>query len=69
MVVGLERDQQAEGAKADCTVLRVLKNRYAGLTGIAGVLKYDHDTGRLNSGDFERYFPKEEKDDGQHRDY
>jgi hypothetical protein len=27
--------------------LRVLKNRYAGITGVACQLEYDHQTGRL----------------------
>ena len=47
-VVALERNQQAEDDKeANLTVVRVLKNRYAGLTGIATHLYYDKETGRL----------------------
>src|SRR5690606_10935186 len=46
-VIGAERNQQAEGEAANTTVLRVLKNRYAGFSGIAGALKYDKDNGRL----------------------
>jgi len=47
-VVALERNQQAEDPKeANLTHLRVLKNRYAGLTGPASYLAWDHDTGRL----------------------
>lgn len=46
MVVGLERDQQ-DTALRDVTTLRVLKNRYTGVTGEAGKLRYDHFTGRL----------------------
>lgn len=44
-VVGLERDQQ--GNNPDVTTIRVLKNRHTGRLGIAGYLKYHHDTGRL----------------------
>lgn len=48
-VVALERNQQAEDIKeANLTTIRVLKNRYAGLTGIATHLAYERDTGRLS---------------------
>jgi len=47
-VIGLERNQQAEDFReANTTKLRVLKNRFAGLTGKACELFYDRDTGRL----------------------
>lgn len=47
-VIALERDQQEEDEdKRNTASLRVLKNRYAGLTGPAGELMYNHDTGRL----------------------
>lgn len=46
MVIGLERNQQDE-KNPDVTTLRVLKNRYAGVTGVAGYLKYERDTGRM----------------------
>lgn len=47
-VIALERNQQAMLEKeANLTRLRVLKNRYAGLTGIATHLAYDRHTGRL----------------------
>jgi twinkle protein len=47
-VIGLERNQQAEDLKeANTTVVRVLKNRFAGLTGVACRLFYDKDTGRM----------------------
>lgn len=52
MVIGAERDQQDE-AQRDVTTLRVLKNRYTGETGIAGKLRYDHFTGRLQETDDE----------------
>lgn len=46
-VIGCERDQQAEGTSQLLT-LRVLKNRYAGETGVTTTLEYDKDTGRLH---------------------
>jgi twinkle protein len=47
-VIGVERNQQAETEdERNTTVLRVVKNRYAGLTGPAVALRYDHTTGRL----------------------
>ena len=47
-VIALERDQQADDEKtANLTRVRVLKNRYAGLTGLACSLFYERDTGRL----------------------
>ena len=48
MVIGLERDQQADNEEQrNTTTVRVLKNRYAGLTGACCWLKYDHQTGRM----------------------
>jgi len=47
-VIALERDQQAEDPTlANTTTVRVLKNRYAGETGVSAYLLYDKDTGRL----------------------
>ena len=47
-VVAMERNQQALLEKeANLTRIRVLKNRYAGLTGLATNLGYDRATGRL----------------------
>ncbi|MCP4899858.1 MAG: AAA family ATPase [bacterium] len=47
-VIAAERKQQAQSeAERNLTVLRVLKNRYAGLTGLACALKYNAKTGRL----------------------
>ena len=47
-VIGLERNQQDEDEdERDTLTLRVLKNRYAGITGEAGRLRYDRETGRL----------------------
>lgn len=48
MVIGLERDQQNADAKVrNTTNVRVLKNRFAGLTGLACYLYYNKDTGRM----------------------
>ena len=44
-VVGLERDQQ--GDNPNSTTVRVLKNRYTGETGVAGIIDYQRETGRL----------------------
>lgn len=47
-VIGLERNQQADDDKVqNMTKSVVLKNRYAGLTGLASYLYYAHPTGRL----------------------
>ena len=55
-VIGLERDQQAPTDKlANLTTVRVLKNRYAGLTGIACYLAYEKDTGRLTEIPLNKY--------------
>ena len=48
MVIGLERDQQhADHRVSNTTAVRVLKNRFAGLTGLACYLYYDGETGRM----------------------
>jgi len=48
IVIGLERDQQADDEEIrNTTVVRVLKNRYTGLTGPACYLYYDKATGRM----------------------
>jgi len=63
MVLGLERDQQHEDEEVrNTTLVRVIKNRFIGLTGPACYLFYDKHTGRLeetenpegegNEGDF-----------------
>ena len=47
-VIAAERDQQADTEEErNTTQLRVLKNRYAGITGPADKLLYDRETGRL----------------------
>jgi twinkle protein len=47
-VIGLERNQQAEDEdERNTTKLRILKNRYSGITGPAGDLYFNPETGRL----------------------
>ena len=49
IVIGLERNQQADDPiLRNQTTLRVIKNRFSGLTGKACKLQYDADTGRLS---------------------
>ena len=49
MVIGLERDAQNDDPEIrNTTRIRVLKNRFSGITGPCCDLKYDIDTGRLN---------------------
>ena len=50
LVLGLERDQQAED-KSNLTTLRCLKNRFSGETGVVGYLEYSTETGRLTETD------------------
>ena len=51
MVIGLERNQQADDDRdRNTTILRVIKNRFSGLTGKAGELVYNKITGRLREG-------------------
>lgn len=55
MVIGLERNGQAEDLEErNTTKVRVLKNRFAGITGPACRLLYSHETGRMSEigGDF-----------------
>lgn len=47
IVVGQERDQQDE-ERGNITLLRILKNRFNGVTGLAGELYYNSETGRLS---------------------
>jgi len=49
MVLGLERNGQAEDLEErNTTYVRVLKNRFCGITGPAGRLLYNHTTGRMH---------------------
>lgn len=61
-VIALERNQQATDDKMkNITQVRVLKNRYAGLTGPATHLYYDRVTGRLSEVlDLEEFLLEEE---------
>ena len=59
-VIGLERDQQGE--QSNQMTIRVLKNRYAGITGEAGILTYDQDTGRLTTGASPETFDDNDKE-------
>jgi len=48
IVMGLERDGQHEDEEIrNTTLVRVLKNRFSGITGPTSYLKYNRDTGRL----------------------
>lgn len=49
MVIGLERNGQAENVQErNTTRIRVVKNRYSGLTGPCGACYYDHTSGRMS---------------------
>jgi twinkle protein len=58
MVIGLERNQQDKD-KPNVSQVRVLKNRWSGMTGLCCSLQYDTTTGRMN----EVQFPDEEEDE------
>jgi twinkle protein len=47
IVIGLERNQQADDGTEHVTTIRILKNRRTGRTGIAGYMAYDDETGRM----------------------
>jgi twinkle protein len=48
IVIGLERNGQAEAElERNTTHIRILKNRFSGLTGPAGAAVYSRDTGRM----------------------
>jgi twinkle protein len=70
MVIALERDQQddndedsqGEAEESNISVIRVLKNRPIGKTGVADTLSYCHETGRLSVVDnHNEYFPTRKK--------
>lgn len=50
MVIGLERNQQGDNPNE--TIVRVLKNRFSGDTGVACALHYSKETGRLTEQPF-----------------
>ncbi len=57
IVIGLERNQQDDDPIIrNQTTIRVIKNRFSGLTGPACKLQYDSDTGRLTEVDDEHSF-------------
>jgi twinkle protein len=57
-VIGLERNGQADDpTERNTTYMRVLKNRFSGITGPAGALLYSGQTGRLSE-----YTPPEEEE-------
>lgn len=61
LVIAAERNQQAPGTKANHVALRVLKNRFSGQNGLAGILEYLPSTGRIvvaKNQDFAKLFPK-----------
>ncbi len=58
-VIGLERNQQADGEDRNRTTIRVLKNRYAGTTGKCAALQFSPNTGRLREVD-----PADQCEDG-----
>ena len=51
-VIGFERNQQSP-TESNMMVVRVLKNRFSGETGIATTLMYEKETGRLSEGTFD----------------
>ena len=52
-VIALERDRQNPDSRiANTTIVRVLKNRLTGKSGVAACLYYDHGTGRMKELDF-----------------
>jgi twinkle protein len=54
IVVGLERNQQhPDPIGRNITFTRVLKNRFAGITGLAAAMQYDASTGRQTEMDLE----------------
>ena len=53
IIVALERNRQdPDKNRANTSVVRVLKNRFMGNTGVASALRYDHQTGRMTAVDF-----------------
>lgn len=66
IIVGLERNQQAEDPRARRVAkVRVLKNRYAGLTGVATHLEWDQNTFRYTELVENPFAEKEESCDSE----
>jgi twinkle protein len=61
VVLGFERDQQSPEAK-NKTVVRILKNRMVGITGVYAHLNYDSKTGRLTETSEANAFAEEPAD-------
>lgn len=61
-VVGLERNQQAK-KNSNVTRMRVLKNRYAGTTGVACAVAYDSETGMLDEVPMDRFEDDQDRED------
>ena len=58
-VIGLERNSQdPDVSRRNTTVLRVLKNRPFGISGLAAAVHFDRKTWRLNEVDLETYLTK-----------
>lgn len=67
-VIAMERDQQADSLDDRTTVrFRILKDRWAGETGLAGKAKYNRETGRLLAVDDSPFDNEEETKDGTER--
>jgi twinkle protein len=61
-VIALERNQQADDpVEANTTVLRILKNRYTGETGVTSRLHYDKESGRMT--EISNPFMEDDEDD------
>ena len=60
-VIGMERNQQEEDeVSANTSIIRVLKNRYAGITGIASYLLWSKENGRMT--EIENPFKEKDND-------
>ena len=70
MVLGLERNgQDPDLYRRNITLIRVLKNRFAGLTGPACYLHYDRETGRLTQIDDPDTDAESDADDTEAEDF
>lgn len=57
LILGFERNKQGEGEEKNLSMIRVLKDRYFGQTGVVGT-KYDIQTGRLTQRPDHEFDPK-----------
>jgi len=69
IVLAGERNKQAEDPGVATAIRwRALKNRYTGVEGPLGILKYDRDTGRTLQADEKLFFdPDTDNEGGPHR--